>query len=208
MSLDYPANPAVDEVFDRWRWDGSKWVLHDPYPISDGWHHIGSGTSDKMQLLVPPTANRIRVTWHASNSDAASFNARVNNDSTAALHVRSRSTITPSGTYSEVEDGVEGTVYRAGTFLGILASWGTFEIDATQPTCAFSSFAYRGGIPSGSARMVGWGWLSANRTLQSVTMFPSVGTLNWCTWQAEGYFNASTPRDGNEDGNPTPLPFP
>lgn len=152
-----------------------------------GWRPIGSGDETSLTITVPTGVDRVRVFWSGANSVTAFLDARINADTTGSLHVMSSSAITTAGAFTSV-DGVAGTVYRPGDFLGILASWGSFEIDCSHPRCWQSGTSYRQGIPAGSVRYESYGWLDADRTVTSIQMLVSAGTLSSFGWLAEGYY--------------------
>lgn len=153
-----------------------------------GWRHIGSGTQSSLTVAVPTGCKRVRYSWSGNNSVDAYLQARINADSTAALHVRSHFLETPSGTNSDSIDGTTGTIWRIGSFLGTLLSWGSLEIDCINLRAPFSCLSYRAGIPAGMVRQQGYGHLASDRTVTSVEMSVSAGTLSSLNWIAEGYF--------------------
>ena len=152
------------------------------------WRPIGSGTAAALTVTVPAGAQRVRVYWVGNNSTDAFLRARINNDATASLHVRSQTILSPSGTITEVEDGVAGTEYRVGAFQSTLQSWGDFDLNCTATNVPMSAHAYRQGIPAGSIRYISYGILAAARTVTSIVLSPAAGTLSAFEWRAEGYF--------------------
>ena len=56
--LDFPANPTVDQVFDKWTWNGSTWNLT---PVSQTGGGGGSGFTYVTDTTPPPA--KIGDTW-------------------------------------------------------------------------------------------------------------------------------------------------
>ena len=156
--------------------------------VASGWHHIDSGTAADLTVNVPAGVKGVRVRWQAVNSVSAYLQARINGDASAGLHIRSDNTITPTGSFAGVADGVGGNSYHAGEFLASLIAWGEMQFWPLNLRVPMESRSFRQGIPGGSARHVGFGLLNADRILSSIVLIPSTGTLSTCEWQAEAYF--------------------
>jgi hypothetical protein len=152
------------------------------------WQPIGAGDESSLTITVPSGVSRIRCAWRGNNSVDGYLGVRINNDSTANLYARSHQQINAAGGFSDTADGVLSTAWRAGPFLGVLESWGEFEIDIDDLRCPMWGLAYRQGVPSGSARWVSWGLLDSDRTTTSVVLFPTSGSLSSFVWRADGYF--------------------
>jgi hypothetical protein len=155
---------------------------------SRGWHPIGAGDTSALTVTVPAGVERVRCFWQAANSVTAYLRVRVNNDLTGGLHIRSTSLITPAGSFSDTRDGQADTTYLVGSFLNVLPSWGTYEIDLTNPRAFMMFDSRRAGIPTGTARFLGHGNLNADRTVTSLVFSVNAGSLGDLEWRAEGYF--------------------
>jgi hypothetical protein len=155
--------------------------------VERGWRPIGSGNQSSLTITVPAGLSRVRVSWQGSNSATAYLRARINNDTTALLHIRSTTLLTPAGVASDDRDGQEDTTFLLGSFNSTLLAWGTAEFDLTSGSVPFFSESYRSGIPSGTRRFLGWGNLAATRTVTSIVLSVSTGTLSSLAWRAEGY---------------------
>lgn len=64
--LDFPANPTVDQVFDKWTWNGSTWNLT---PVSQTGGGGGSGFTYVTDTTPPPA--KIGDTWFDTSTAAA-----------------------------------------------------------------------------------------------------------------------------------------
>jgi len=181
-----------------------------PVPIAEGgtgetalkgWHPIGSGDESSLTITVPSGVARVRLSWQGSNSVSGYLRARINNDTTAGLHIRSTSLITPSGSHShtvatgpadvftDVRDGDTDTTFALGSFNGTLLTWGKAEFDLTSGNVPYFSESYRQGIPGGTRRFLGWGNLAATRTVTSIVLSINTGSLSALEWRAEGYYD-------------------
>lgn len=65
-ALDYPASPTVGQIYDRWEWDGTKWML----AASGGG---GGGGSDGYSFVQEgaPTATVAGQTWYQTSTGAS-----------------------------------------------------------------------------------------------------------------------------------------
>ena len=165
----------------------------DPFVVSGpgAWEHIDSGNETSGSAFVVGVSagfSRLRLNWSGTATDDASPAIRINNDNTSNMHVRSRHTISPAGTFSSTLDGGQGSVWFIGFFLSTLPSWGVAEIDIAGPRPYMRCNAARAGIPSGSARFEGWGWLNHDRTVTSLQIrCDGDGNFSDFHWQLEGY---------------------
>lgn len=176
----YDTDTGVAYIFQN-----GSWVAY----ANQGWREIAIIETPGMAYTVPiPGSPRfIRGQWQMVNSAAVNMGVRVNADSTAGLHIRSTSLISPAGTYSTVNDGTTGNLWWLCPLLANLVTFGEFTIDCQAGSLLFAGTAWRPGVPTGSQRFESWGWLAADRTLTSL-QFTTASTI-LLEMLIEGYYS-------------------
>jgi hypothetical protein len=157
-----------------------------------GWMPIETGTPSAaatFTVTIPAsTYKMVRITIQGAVASGANvaLTARVNGDSTAALHAYYAATMV-SDAVSTVTSTATGWVFGwVNTNQGNVAELLIFNTDVSS-ACPFKSTAasYHGTEANGSNITAG-GQLAANRLLSSVVIFPASSTFTG-SYVAEGY---------------------